>query len=184
MPKPTPVLLGYFPKIIAPRTAWFKNPVVRDICSVSNCIAKGPDGWINQWRHNTSTGLFDHPESARRVLPPGDTRFTLLAYRVFPILFDGETTRPWDIVSTAEGDLAGFEPLGYDIVSRSGGTHFECSPLSCNNGCDTFPVNPHCLLSDEDDAWTAAKRIAAESKAQGTWEPGPYALVDVYRARE
>jgi hypothetical protein len=176
-------MLGFFPKKIAARTDWFKNAVIRDICSVSNCISKGPENWINKWKHNTTTWMFDSPESARSVLEPTDADFTIFAYRVFPVLFDGDTTLPWEVRHSDGCDLGGFEILGYDIVSRYGGSDFSCSPLSCNNGCETIPVNVHCLIDDMETAWKTAGRIAAESKAHGTWEPGPYCLVEVYRER-
>jgi hypothetical protein len=176
-------MLGFFPKKVAPRTEWFKNTVVHDICSVSDCISKGPENWIDKWKHNTTTWMFDNPESARSVLELTDAGFTVFAYRVFPILFDGEKTQPWDVSPAASCDLSEFEFLGYDIVSRYGGTNFSCSPLSCNNGCETIPVNEHCLIDELETGWETAKRIAAESNANGTWEPGPYCLVEVWRER-
>lgn len=181
MNRAKPVQLGFFPKKVAPRTDWFTNPVVRDICSVSNCISTGPDNWIEKWQHNTTTWMFDSPEAAHGVLEPTDVGFTVFAYRVYPILFDGETHQPWDITPSPHYDLTGFEFLGHDIVSRYGGTNFSCSPLSCNNGCETIPVNEHCLIDDLDTAWTTAKKIAVESKVCGRWEPGPYCLVEVHR---
>jgi hypothetical protein len=181
MNRPTPVLIGFFPKKVALRTEWFKNPVVRDICSVSTCISTGPENWVDKWEHNTTTWMFDRPEDARSVLDPTDMGFTVFAYRVFPVLFEGEATQAWDVCPCLSCDLSGFEFLGYDIVSRCGGTNFSCSPLSCNNGCETIQVNEHCLIDDLDTAWNTAERIAAESKAHGNWEPGPYCLVEVYR---
>jgi len=183
MKRPTPVVLGFFPKRVAPRTDWFKNPNVRDICSVSTCIAEGPGNWIDKWKHNTSTWLFDSPEAARSVLEAIDEGFTVFAYRVFPLLFDGATTQPWSINPAPCCDLSAFEFLGCDIVSRHGGAEFGCSPLSCNNGCETIPVNEHCLIDDLDAAWSTAEQIATESREAGAWEPGPYCLVEVYRER-
>ncbi len=175
--------MGFFPKKVAPRTEWFKNPVVRDICSVSTCISKAPENWVDKWEHNTTTGMFDSPEDARSVLEQTDKGFTVFAYRVFPVLFEGEGTQAWDVRPCLSCDLSGFEFLGYDIVSREGGTSFSCSPLSCNNGCETIQVNEHCLIDNLETAWNIAGRIAAESKALGRWEPGPYCLVEVNQDR-
>jgi len=175
--------MGFFPKKIAPRTEWFKNSVVRDICSVSTCISNGPENWIEKWKHNTNTWMFDSPEAARSVLDPTDEGFTVFAYRAFPVLFDGGVTVPWDVKPAIDFDLSEFEFIGYDIVSRYGGTNFSCSPLSCNNGCETIQVNEHCLIDDLETAWKTAERIAAESKDHGTWEPGPYCLIEVSRER-
>ena len=181
MNRPNPILIGFFPKKVVPRTDWFKNPVVRDICSVSTCISPGPDNWINKWKHNTDTWLFDTPAAARSILAPEDYDFTVFAFRAFPVLFDGESTHPWDITPAPPYDLSSFAFIGYDIVSRYGGTNFSCSPLSCNNGCETIPVNEHCLIDNLDDAWEAAERIGAESHSKQLWEPGPYCLIEVNR---
>jgi hypothetical protein len=180
---PKPILFGFFPKKVALRTDWFKNPTVLDICSVSNCISKGPENWVDKWKHNTTTWLFDTPEAARSILDQDISDFNIFAYQLFPVLFDGDVTQLFEVVSSADGDLANFKLLGYDIVSRSGGSNFECSPLSCNNGCETIAVNEHCLIDDLDAAWSTAKQIAMESKAAGSWEPGPYCLLKVFIER-
>ncbi|MFA6103266.1 MAG: hypothetical protein WCV67_08360 [Victivallaceae bacterium] len=184
MNRPESVLIGYFPKKIALRTDWFKNPVVEDIYSVCECISKGPDDWIDQWKHNTAWCLFDTPETGFEILGTNHAGFTMLAYKLFPVQFDGGVLQPLEVASTARDDLADFEFLGYDIVSRSveiAELSFEHSPLSCNNGCEKIPVNKHCLIDDLETAWTTARTISAESNASGSWEPGPYCLVEVYR---
>ena len=185
MNKPESVLIGYFPKKIALRTDWFKNSTVEDIYSVCECISKGPDDWIDKWKHNITWWLFDTPEAGLEVLGANDVGFTMLAYKLFPVQFDGGALQPLEIVSTARGELNNFEFLGYDIVSRSAEiaeVRFEHSPLSCNNGCEKIPVNKHCLIDDFKTAWKIAESISAESK-NGSWEPGPYCLVEVYRKK-
>jgi hypothetical protein len=183
MSKPTPVLIGFIPKKVATCTEWFKNPAVLDICSVSTCISKEPENWVDKWLHNTTTWMFDSPELARSVLEPTDTGFTVFAYKVFPVLFEGDAIQAWQVHPSPSCDLSGFEFLGYDIVSRYLKTCFNCSPLSCNAGCDTIHVNEHCLIDGLETAWHTAERIASESKAHGSWEPGPYCLVEVHRSR-
>ena len=65
---PESILIGYFPKKIALRPDWIKNSVVEDIYSVSECISKGPDNWIDMWKHNITWWLFDTPKQALRFL--------------------------------------------------------------------------------------------------------------------
>lgn len=182
---PESILIGYFPKKIALRDDWLKNPVVEDIYSVSECISKGPDNWIDMWKHNITWWLFDTPEAGVEVLGANYADFIMLAYKLFPVQFDGGKLRSLEVISAARDELTDFEFLGYDIVSRSAEiaeVRFEHSPLSCNNGCEKIPVNKHCLINDLETAWTTAELISAESK-NGLWEPGPYCLVEVYRMR-
>lgn len=179
--KPRPILIGYFPKQTALRTDWLKSNIVEAICSASCCISKAPDGWIDQWKHNLAWWLYDSEEAAVSVAGASRARFDLYAYRVYPVMFDGAGATPIDVNATALGNLEGYQFLGYDMVSRSMGTGFECSPLSCNNGCGTYPVNKHCLMDDLDNAWRITQEIARDSEAHKRWEPGPYVLVEVYR---
>lgn len=179
---PESILIGYFPKKIALRPDWIKNSVVEDIYSVSECISKGPDNWIDMWKHNITWWLFDTPEAGVEVLGANYADFIMLAYKLFPVQFDGGKLRSLEVISAARDELTDFEFLGYDIVSRSAETNFEHSPLSCNNGCDEIPVNKHCLIDGLETAWATAESISAESK-NGSWEPGPYCLVEVYRRR-
>lgn len=87
--------------------------------------------------------------------------------------------------TTATGDLSGYEFLGYDPVSREeGDANFCCSPLSCNRGFESYPVNRCCLLDDLDAAWRITSEIARGANEKGSWEPGPYYLCEVYRKRK
>jgi hypothetical protein len=183
MKRPEAILIGFFPKNIYTRMEGFKNPILRDICSVSNCISGGPDGWIDKWEHN-DWGLYDTREGAKAILGPDDIGFTMFAYKLFPFLFDDGPPGPLEVVSTASGQLEDFAFLGYDIVSRSLGNCFECSPLSCNGGYKEITVNKHCLIEDSDTAWTTAEVIALEAETKGSWEPGPYCLLEVYQEKK
>ncbi|MFH1183478.1 MAG: hypothetical protein V1755_00360 [Chloroflexota bacterium] len=179
MTRPEPVLIGFFPKKTACPDAFFGKTAVEEICSVSDCISSGPEGWIDQWKHNVTWWFFDTEAAAREVT--GEEEYDMYAYRLFPVVFDRDTETPIDVDASAEGDLGCYEFLGYDIVSRSRGTNFECSPLSCNGGCKEYDVNRHCLVDAVDEAWRVAKEIAHDSAEKGSWEPGPYYLFEVYR---
>ena len=64
-------LIGYLPKqfVAAKGTADAPAyPGVAEICNVSECFAKSPPDWIDYWRHNTDTWLFDSAEAAWSVV--------------------------------------------------------------------------------------------------------------------
>lgn len=67
--------------------------------------------------------------------------------------------------------------IGYDVVSRSGGHLFECSPLSCNGGWQQFAVNEFCLFASLPEALRGAVTFSGPG-----WEPGPYFVVEVLRS--
>src|SRR5260221_13056640 len=87
-------LAGYFPKRRTTRSNWGSlwpdHPdrvfpcfePVEEICSVSDCIALGPDGWRDQAKHNFYDA-YDTPVLAWRVVPV-EVRadFELFAYRL------------------------------------------------------------------------------------------------------
>lgn len=86
---------------------------------------------------------------------------------------------PWTVPRLACKAPGGdFEPLGFDVVSKSITDFFECSPLSCNGAAKTFRENAHCLFDALDDAVAAAKVFS-----KGDWEPGPYYVARVLRRR-
>jgi hypothetical protein len=64
--------------------------------------------------------------------------------------------------------------LGYDVVSRSLGSNFECSPLSCNSAAEEIEVNGYCLIDRLEAAVEAARTFSS-----GNWEPGPYYVLEV-----
>ncbi len=47
-----PTLIGYFPKHIATCPGWLEAEGVKEVCSVSECVSPGPEGWIGHWVHN------------------------------------------------------------------------------------------------------------------------------------
>ena len=200
---PSPVFIGYFPKLVAQKKdlkaqngeMWLKNDIVEEICSVSDCISDGPpDGWIDQWKHN-DLGFFPTEIAALSVIPEdGRKKYELFAYKLYPIKFDRGEIVEQTIESKAEENLSQFVFIGFDIVSKSVSDFFECSPLSCGCGCEIFPVNQFCLIQNFDEALGCWKKISEEVAGiemikrpdgifewHGKWEPGPYYLFQVFR---
>ena len=180
LPSPNAILIGYFPKQIVPRPEWLKAPGVLDICSVSECMSSGPDDWVNQWRHN-EMWMYDTEEIAWSIVGGQleSTSFEIVAYRMVPHIFDNGKAESLAIPPLGVQALpADFRFLGFDVVSRSQGVAFECSPLSCNGVAATEPVNAHCLVDDEKTARRLA--LAFSNQAIGC-EPGPYCIVEVWR---
>src|SRR4051794_22189827 len=177
-----PTLIGYFPKNIATCPEWLEAAGVREVCSVSGCVSPGPEGWINHWAHN-EMWAYDDEQSAWGVVPGGQSNpaYRMFAYRMFPVEFDKGRQRPSDIPPLAVRPLpAGYRRLGYDVVSRSCGSTFECSPLSCNYAARQVKVNGHRLLDDAAEAFRLAVPLSREEGA----EPGPYFVVEVWRREE
>ena len=73
---------------------------------------------------------------------------------------------------------SGYRRLGYDVVSRSCGSSFECSPLSCNGAAERVEVNEYCLVDDPAEPFRLA---ALFSRLEEGYEPGPYFVVEVWR---
>ena len=138
---PNPVLVGFFPKITEDKPDGFDVPEVAEICSVSECISKGPHDWVNKWRHNI-LGFYDSETLARSVIDTNADEFDLYAYKLYPFQFDNGTVLPFKIPVCLEDKLVMYQFLGYDPVSKST-DFFECSPLSCNYAAKKFSVNRH-----------------------------------------
>jgi hypothetical protein len=170
---------GYFPKKAAPLPEGYDLPGVVDIASVSDCIVEGPADWIQSFTFN-ELGFFDDVDIAESLVPePDRSQFDVYAYEFLDERFAGGLAEPWTVpqlVCTPPGN--DFEPLGFDVVSKSVTDFFECSPLSCNGAAKTFTANAHCLFDALDDAIAAAKVFSKEG-----WEPGPYYVARVLRRR-
>ena len=152
---------------------------ILEVCSVSECISSGPDGWEDQWEHNAMF-FFDTPALAWKFVPDAErTEFDLYAYRLFPVVFKAGQRLPFEPpplnVAAFPKD---FERLGLDVVSRGTAERWEHSPLSCNAMSDLVAVNRYCLL---DDLGVALQCAMAFEAGQG--EPGPYFVVEVWRER-
>jgi len=172
------ILAGYFARRIASKPDALQAPGVREICSVSECISSGADGWISAWRHNR-LGWFNSVDDAISALP-ADQRgaFRLFAYRMRPEIFRSRTRMAFTLPDDVDPEPlpAGFHSIGFDSASRSSwdSLSLECSPLSCNGLAVALPVNEHCLFPTLDAAIAGAERFAAEQP-----EPGDYYVVEV-----
>lgn len=175
-----PILIGYFPKRTLKRPDWLHASEVEEVCSVSTCISKGPEGWIDHWRHN-EMWVYDTPELALSVIPESArSEFEIHAYRMFPVAFDDGIENSFEFpLLNIQPMPTSFERLGLDVVSRSCGHVFECSPLSCNRMAEGTTVNRHCLIEHVD----AALLFATNCEEEGC-EPGPYHIVEVWRERK
>lgn len=172
------IFAGYFARRIEPRPDLLKASGVREICSVSECISSGAEGWISAWRHN-GFGWFNSVADALGVVPePRQAEFRLFAYRIHPEVFRGRQrtafTVPDDVRPEPLPDA--FRSLGFDSASKSSeqAMSLECSPLSCNGLASELPVNEHCLFPTLEAALAGAARFAAEQP-----EPGEYYVVEV-----
>ena len=173
----TPTFIGYFPKCTAQRPAWLEAAGVEEIGSVSTCISTEPAGWVDQWLHN-AWWVYDTEAVAWSVVPAeARPAFDLYAYALFPVRFAEGRQEPIDLPALQVQPLpASFVRLGYDAVSRSSGTTFECSPLSCNGQAQQVAVNRYCLVETAQQAFALAHAFSV-----GTCEPGPYYVIEVWR---
>ena len=185
-----PQLIGYFPKRKvradgllpgAPSPSLPGAPVVEELCSVSDCVAPGPDGWRERQIHNVHE-LFDTRKLAWSVVPRRERpEFEMFAYRLYPVQFIDGRRKAWvPIWDLAVEPLPrSFVRLGWDAVVGGDGHGLGCSPLSCNYqaGLPGIPaVNRHCLMPSERQGLQLA-RLFSKTKP----EPGPYCVVEVWR---
>ena len=172
------ILIGYLLKRITRPAEWLAALGVREIASAGYCLAQPPDDWVARWTHN-AMWLYSTRAAALALVPEGErNQFRLYAYRVFPTLFDQgtEAVLPIPELDVEPVDET-FQPLGFDVVSRSAGTTFECSPLSCNDEATQTVVNEFCLMPDLPSALSAAATFSLDEP-----EPGPYVVVEVLAA--
>jgi hypothetical protein len=170
---------GYFPKRATALPDGYDLPGVVEIASVSNCISKGPEDWVESWTFN-ELGFFDDVDLAEALIPEADHgQFDVHAYEFLDERFTGGLAEPWAVPRLlCKSPVGDFEFLGFDVVSKSISDFFECSPLSCNGEAEIFRANAHCLFDSFDDAVAAAKVFSKEEP-----EPGPYYIARVFRRR-
>lgn len=173
------LLIGYFPKKTALRPDYLHAPNVTEICSVSTCISKGPEQWLEYWRHNEYF-LYNTPEDALSVI--GDLsnrqRYDIYAYKQYPLVIESGEVVQEQLLEVKVTKLSkSYEFLGYDAVNKTFSDAFECSPLSCNGGAETIKTNKYCLFDTYGDAMVNALRFSIEEK----WESGKYYIIEVYR---
>jgi hypothetical protein len=188
------VLVGYIAKRRATRAGWVSpwpdHPDVgfppcpehvEEVCSVSNCIARGFGG-TDDPASDPPLGLYADPGRAWAVVPvEARADCALYAYRLGPVQFADGVEEAIDLWwEPAVRPMAGtFVRLGWDAVVGGNGHSFGCSPLSCNSGADIVrcpEINRYCLVGDE---WAAAALARSFSVTQP--EPGPYCVVEVWR---
>ena len=186
-------MVGYFPKRRTLRPDWMLSrpkseefgfacsEFVEEICSVSDCIARGPDGWRDQGQHNFYQ-MYDTPELSWSVVPVEvRAEFELFAYRLLLVEFaDGreEPMEEWYEL-TVDPMPRSFVRLGWDAVEGGNHVSFGCSPMSCNAGCDIVEIakkNRYCLVSTEEEGIELARHFSICKP-----EPGPYCVVEVWR---
>jgi len=168
-------LAGYFPKTTAIPDGYSLPDNIREICTISMC-ANAPDNWIDKWRHN-DLGFYNTRADAQAILPPHADAFVLFAYRILPVRFSKEGVEPIDLPELDVEPLdQTFASIGFDAISKSSSSFFECSPLSCNYLAREIPVNRYCLVDSLQEAVALAKRFAVEEP-----EPGPYYVFEVLR---
>ncbi|HJR81550.1 MAG TPA: hypothetical protein VJ821_15870 [Anaerolineales bacterium] len=173
--------VGYMAKKVAQRPDWLKAPNVKDIYSVSNCVSDNFMDYIKLWHHN-GYWLFDHPKIIQELAHENNMDvkdLTFFYYEAYEKEFD-EELRQW--LSFEPSHLATKitrptrrEFHGFDIVTFSGGTNPECSPLSCNHLASEIKTNAHCLL----ESFEEAKQSLELGKFDNS-EPGPFRIFAVY----
>ena len=161
----------------------------KDIASVSDCLSKRSDDWVERWDFNRATMWNTEVEAWACVPDESKPEFKIFAYRILPLLFDSsgiekavtiEQLFPVDLPALP-CVMSPCQRLGYDIVERDAATEmlgFGCSPLSCNGMAESIPVNKSCLIDDMETALAAARRFGIE-----TPEPGPFVIVEVLAPR-
>jgi hypothetical protein len=173
--------VGYMAKRVASRPDWLKAPEVKNIYSVSNCVSKDFTDYIKFWRHN-GYWLFDRPQIIRELARENSVDLkdvTFFYYEAYKKEFD-EENRQWLSFEPSEFSTEVVSPRkkelhGYDVVTFSGGTTPECSPLSCNHLASEIKTNSSCLLASLEEA-----KQSLESGKFDKTEPGPFRIFAVY----
>lgn len=174
---------GYLAKRVFLKPDWLQAPQVLDIYSISGCMSKAFDDYVDYWKHN-GFWLFDSPEIVEKIAQENSIDLagtTLFYYEVYENEFDGDTWHPYgpdpsfktNVVVPVEKQLEGF-----DVATFSCRNVPECSPLSCNHLASELLTNSHCLFQSFKEAETSvAKGIFNNS------EPGPYRIFSVYSVK-
>lgn len=173
--------VGYMYKTISDKPDWLRAEQVTDIYSVSSCVSEDFDDWINYWKHNgywffDSPGIIENLSRIHGIKLEGMRLFFYLAYEKqwddddhAWKTYQPEKSFPTDVKLPKKTLLDGF-----DIVSFSGQTSAECSPLSCNHLAQELAVNKHCLIESIQEA-----KQYLQSGHFKDCEPGPYRIFEV-----
>ena len=174
--------VGYMAKNIESRPDWLKTNAINDIYSVSGCISEDFADYINYWKHN-GYWFFDSADVIESIAASEGidlSATTLFFYEVYEKQYD-DVKNKWQAFAPEKSFATHVQnPVnkhleGYDVVSFSGQTSAECSPLSCNSMAQNFSVNAHCLFETFDEA-----KLHVENGDFKNCEPGPYRIFAVY----
>ena len=169
MKLPKSIAVGFYPKITQPGSALSKDFPAIEICSVSNHISSAPDDWVEHWLHN-ELGFYDSEWAATQIVRDDPAQYDLYAYKLAPLRCLGADQERFDVPRTADPVPSDYEFLGYDIVTKSVTSFFECSPLSCNWAADDrFFANQYCLIDDAAEAYKVLTAISVD----GNFEARP-----------
>lgn len=174
-------------KRVEARPDWLTAVQVKDIYSVSSCVSEDFSAYVCDWTviYSKPNGwwLFDTPDVIREFakghsIDIADTK--LFFYEFYEREYD-EDTKLWKPFTSDTRFKTDVHPPitktleGYDVVSFSGRSMPECSPLSCNSLACEIETNEHCLLPSFD----CAKELLDEGRFVRC-EPGPYRIFAVY----
>lgn len=174
--------IGYMSKRVVARPDWLKSKSVIDVYSLSKCISKDFTDYIQYWKHN-GYWFFNSPAAIRELaidigIDLSGTR--LFYYEVYEHEYDEDTNQWYSFFPEPSFFTDVQVPMnkhleGFDVVTFSGYTGPECSPLSCNSLATVLTVNRYCLF----DKFAEAKE-ALENGLFRDSEPGPYRIFAVY----
>lgn len=63
---PEAVFVGFFPKMTMQAPPELASAGVSEVASVSSCMSRPPEHWIDAWKHN-ELGFYDSEEAANSV---------------------------------------------------------------------------------------------------------------------
>ena len=178
--------IGYMSKKVILRPKWLKNDKVKRIYSVSSCVSEDFADYINYWKHN-GYWFFNSPEDILELAKEQNIDLEgaeLFYYEAYSEEYD-EDEKSWNKFSKEESFLTSvvqpqnYNLEGFDIVSYSGSSTSECSPLSCNHLAEKVEVQENCLLKTFEDA-----QSLVQSKTLEGCEPGPYRIIAVYKKQK
>ena len=182
LPDEIMIPVGYMSKKVISRPDFLKVDSVSDIYSVSGCISEDFADYIMFWKHN-GYWFFNSAETIESVSTAEGIDLSsnmLFYYEVYEKQYDEsekvwKTYQPENSFETKVNEPPSKRLEGYDVVSFSGQTSAECSPLSCNYVAQEIEVNEHCLLNTFEEA-----KQHLENGDFINSEPGPYRIFAVY----
>jgi hypothetical protein len=169
-------------KKIFNEATWIKTLGVDDVYSISGCMSKDFTDYINYRKHN-GYWPFDSLKVIKELAEDHSldlARTKFFYYEVYELEFD-EDKNEWrtfgpEVSSITNVAVPKEKHLeGFDVVTFSGRTSPECSPLSCNSLAREIEVNRHSLLISLEEA-----KQSLESGKFKNSEPGPYRIFAVY----